>query len=184
MEAWGAERNLFSQGFAEETRDPAIVAATMAQPGIVLKRSVGSKGAFREQAALPKTLPAEEPARASRSRTTSGTKVARRKVAAATTNLAETRSAERAAAAIEKVRARREAEERKREAAETRERALQAAALVKAEGALEKARQRHDAIIKKIQTERESLDRRADAEGARWKREKEKLEEKLRRTRV
>jgi colicin import membrane protein len=29
-EAWGSRTNVFKQGFARETRDPAIVAATMA----------------------------------------------------------------------------------------------------------------------------------------------------------
>src|SRR5262245_23590335 len=43
-EAWGSRTNVFKQGFAKETRDPAIVAATMAKPGVVLRRPVGSNG--------------------------------------------------------------------------------------------------------------------------------------------
>src|SRR6185312_1187212 len=61
LEAWGGAHNLFTQGFAKETDDPAIVKATMARPGTVLKRAVGSNGAFTEDAALPKSLPAEKP---------------------------------------------------------------------------------------------------------------------------
>ena len=38
LEAWGSETNLFHQGFAKETDDPAIVAATLAKPGVVLRR--------------------------------------------------------------------------------------------------------------------------------------------------
>lgn len=53
LEAWGSEHNLFQQGFAQETDDPAIIAATLEQPGLVLKRPIGSKGVFKKKAALP-----------------------------------------------------------------------------------------------------------------------------------
>jgi hypothetical protein len=46
LRAWGSDTNLFQQGFAKETDDPAIVAATLAKPGVVLRRPVGSDGAF------------------------------------------------------------------------------------------------------------------------------------------
>jgi len=42
LDAWGAKSNLLHQGVAKETDDPDIVAATMAAPGIVLRRPVGS----------------------------------------------------------------------------------------------------------------------------------------------
>ena len=48
--AWGADSNLFHQGAARETLDPDIIAATMAKPGVVLKRPVGSDGTFGEHA--------------------------------------------------------------------------------------------------------------------------------------
>jgi hypothetical protein len=48
LEAWGADSNLFHQG-----EDPDVVAATMAKPGVVLKRPVGSNGPFKEDAELP-----------------------------------------------------------------------------------------------------------------------------------
>jgi colicin import membrane protein len=57
LQAWGSDTNLFHQGFAKETDDPAIVAATLAKPGVVLRRPVGSDGAFSERADLPKELP-------------------------------------------------------------------------------------------------------------------------------
>lgn len=38
LEAWGAGSNLFHQGHGKETEDPDIVFATMAKPGVVLKR--------------------------------------------------------------------------------------------------------------------------------------------------
>jgi len=56
LEAWGADSNLFQQGAAKQSEDPDVVAATMAKPGVVLKRPVGSKGAFKEHAELPTNL--------------------------------------------------------------------------------------------------------------------------------
>jgi colicin import membrane protein len=56
LEAWGSKTNLFHHGFAKEADDPAIVAATMAKPGVVLRRAVGSNGSLSEHAELPKDL--------------------------------------------------------------------------------------------------------------------------------
>src|ERR1700712_2710120 len=56
LEAWGADSNLFHQGAAKESDDPDVIAATMAKPGVVLKRPVGSAGLFREHAELPQQL--------------------------------------------------------------------------------------------------------------------------------
>jgi colicin import membrane protein len=56
LEAWGANTNLFHQGVARETNDPAVVAATMSHPGVVLKRPVGSNGPFVKHAELPTDL--------------------------------------------------------------------------------------------------------------------------------
>ena len=53
LEAWGAGSNLFHQGHANETDDPDVVAATMAKPGVVLRRAAGSNGPFAEHADLP-----------------------------------------------------------------------------------------------------------------------------------
>ena len=50
LEAWGAESNLFHQGFAKQTEDEEIIAATMAKPGLVLRRPVGTNAAFSEHA--------------------------------------------------------------------------------------------------------------------------------------
>jgi colicin import membrane protein len=60
LEAWGSETNLFHQGLAKETDDPAIIAAAMAKPGVVLRRAVGSNVGFSVHAALPKDPPAVE----------------------------------------------------------------------------------------------------------------------------
>src|SRR5215204_713710 len=57
LEAWGSKNNLFQHGFAKISDDPKIVAATMARPGVVLRRPVGTNGAFSEHADLPTDLP-------------------------------------------------------------------------------------------------------------------------------
>ena len=57
LEAWGMSHNAFQHGFAKQTDDPAIVAATSAKPGVVLKRAVGTSGPFKEDAELPDALP-------------------------------------------------------------------------------------------------------------------------------
>src|SRR5947199_3967534 len=62
LEAWGANNNLFHQGFARESDDNKVIAAAMAKPGIVLRRPVGSDVAFREHAALPSAASLEAPA--------------------------------------------------------------------------------------------------------------------------
>jgi hypothetical protein len=56
LEAWGSKTNHFHQGFAKESDDPEIIAATMAKPGVVLRRAVGSRGSFSEHPELPKNL--------------------------------------------------------------------------------------------------------------------------------
>src|SRR5260221_10925125 len=53
LEAWGAGSNLFHQGAAKEIHDPDVIAATMAKPGVVLRRPVGTDRPFSEHAELP-----------------------------------------------------------------------------------------------------------------------------------
>jgi hypothetical protein len=67
LEAWGADSNLFHQGAAKESDDPDVIAATMAKPGVVLRRPVGSDGSFGEHAELPTDLgDGERPTKAAR----------------------------------------------------------------------------------------------------------------------
>ena len=44
MAAWGVRQDVFKEGLAQETDDPALVKAAMAQPGEVLRRSTGARG--------------------------------------------------------------------------------------------------------------------------------------------
>jgi hypothetical protein len=56
FDAWDADSNLFHQGAAKQSEDPVVVAATMAKPGVVLKRPVGSSVPFKEHAELPRDI--------------------------------------------------------------------------------------------------------------------------------
>lgn len=169
-EAWGSRTNVFKQGFAKETRDPAIVAATMAKPGVVLKRPVGSNGPFTEHAELPKNLPVEKlkerPAKSQK-------KPAPRKT---------DRKAERAAAMeFEREQKRRELKSLKEKSAREKKRRHREQAIAKAERALEQAEREHETKLQEIEKARASLDKRSQAENVRWAKQKEKLETAVRR---
>ena len=68
LEAWGANNNLFHQGFARESNDSKVIAVAMERPGIVLRRTVGSDVAFREHADLPSAASLEAPVRLGKER--------------------------------------------------------------------------------------------------------------------
>jgi len=186
LEAWGASSNLFHQGAARETDDPDIVAATMASPGVVLRRPVGSGGPFTESAELPTNLadgeakPKSKSKPKSKQRPAEGVTKQSRKI--------DDQDARKAAAAFEKEERRRDAERRKEEAAIAKERDKQRArrdkAVATAQAALDAARREHDAKAEAIEAERAALDERAEAEQGRWDKQRKKLEEALRRART
>ncbi|MBR0780192.1 cell envelope biogenesis protein TolA [Bradyrhizobium iriomotense] len=176
LEAWGASSNLFHQGVARETEDPDIVAATMAKPGIVLRRPVGSDGPFTERAELPADLAGGDARPRSKRRPARPAPKASRKI--------DDQDARKAAASFEKEERRREAERRKEEAARAKERARRDEAIAAAEAALDKARREHEARAEEIETERAALDERAEAEQTRWGKQRTKLVEALRRARA
>ncbi|WP_346283679.1 hypothetical protein [Bradyrhizobium sp. 187] len=66
LEAWDADSNLFHQGAAKESDDPDVTAATMAKPGVVLRRSVGTDRPFSEHAELNTDLGGGGPTKVSR----------------------------------------------------------------------------------------------------------------------
>ncbi|WP_439392490.1 cell envelope biogenesis protein TolA [Bradyrhizobium sp. PMVTL-01] len=179
LEAWGASSNLFHQGVARETDDPDIVAATMAKPGVVLRRPVGSDGSFTESSALPSDLAdaGDKPKRKPKP----GRRAA--KTAQKPSRKIDGQQARKAAAAFEKEERRREAERRKEEAARARESARRETAVAAAEAALDEARREHEARNKEIEAERAALDKRAEAEETRWGKQRTKLVEALRRAR-
>ena len=116
LEAWGADSNLFHQGAARESDDPDVIAATMKQPGVVLRRPVGSNGSFSEHAELPTDLGhggrlSEDPRKPERRKPT--------KAAARPTDKAAER---KAALAYEREQERRGREQAREEAARQKER--------------------------------------------------------------
>jgi hypothetical protein len=171
LEAWGADSNLFHQGVAKESQDPDIIAATMAKPGVVLKRPVGSDGPFGEHADLPKNLgdggkeAARKPAVKSKKSTIQPDKAADRK----------------AAQAHERERQRRGREEAREEAARQKERARRQQAVDKAQAALEKAEDEHAKRAAALRAEIEAIETKLKAEDADWEEEEGRLKAALRR---
>jgi hypothetical protein len=184
LEAWGASFNLFHQGAAKETNDPDIVAATMASPGVVLRRPVGSGGPFTESAALPTDLADDEAKPKSKSKSKSESKQRPAEGVTKQSRKIDDQDARKAAAAFEKEERRRDAERRKEEAAHAKQRARRDKAVATAQAALDNARRQYDAMAEAIEAERAALDERAEAEQGRWDKQRKKLEEALRRART
>ena len=120
LEAWGANNNLFHQGFAKESNDSKVIAVAMERPGIVLRRPVGSDVAFREHADLPSAASLEGPTRLGKERPAKARPAEAQKV--------DEKADRRAAAAFEKERQRRERQRQKEEARAAKARALREAA--------------------------------------------------------
>jgi hypothetical protein len=175
LAAWGSKNNLFQHGFAKVSDDPKIVAATMAHPGVVLRRPVGSNGAFSEHAELPTDLPVgnakRAPAKPSPKKREPPTKAV------------DEKTAREAARAFEKEQKRRDSERRRDEARQQQERERRERAITAAEAALEQARRDHEARLEDIEKDRAALDKRSQAEDARWSKKKEELEAELRKAR-
>ena len=176
LEAWGADSNLFHQGAATESDDPDVIAATMAKPGVVLRRPVGSEGSFNEHAELPTDLGTGKPTKTTRkSKGSKASKSSARPV---------DKAAERKAAlAYEREQKRRDVERAREEAARQKERERRQQAVDKAQAALDKAEQNHAKRSAAIQAEVEALQKRSQTEEARWDKEKERLQGALRRAR-
>ena len=174
-EAWGADTSIFSKGFARESDDPAIVAATMAKPAVVLRRPVGSNGAFSEHAALPKDLPIDKVEERPTKPRPKAKEAPGRKV--------DDEAARKAALAFEREQERRDSARRKEDAAREKERKRREQEITRAERALEEAKRDHETKAEQIENDRAALDRRSQAEDARWEKQREKLEIALRRAR-
>jgi hypothetical protein len=110
LEAWGADSNLFHQGAAMQSEDPDVIKATMAAPGVVLKRPVGSGGPFKERAELPTDLAGDRSKKA-------GRKSAGRQPQKPSKRSHDEAAGRKAALAFEKEQERRERERAKEEAA-------------------------------------------------------------------
>jgi hypothetical protein len=171
LEAWGAGSNLFHQGVAKETDDPDVIAATMAKPGVILRRPAGSSGRFAEHSDLPngddvgkhggRRLKAEKrpPAKISE------------------------KAARKAAVGFEREWERQETARRRELAAEAKKRERRENAVAKAQAAFDEAERDHDARTAAIEVDGAVVEKRAQVEDARWKKQKDKLATALRRAR-
>lgn len=174
LAAWGADSNLFHQGAAKESRDPDIIAATMAKPGVVLKRPVGSDGPFGEHAELPKNLGQAERKKAA----------PKPSVRKATSPSRPDKAADRKAAQVyERERQRRERVEAREEAARRKERERRQRAVETAQATLDEAEQEHTVRAAALRNEIEEIEKKLRHEDAAWNKEEERLRAALRRAR-
>jgi len=176
LEAWGAGSNLFHQGLARETDDPEVVAATIAKPGVVLRRAAGSSGRFSENSNIPSQAAAD------RAHKPPGTRQAKPRHKRQPPQVSS-KAARQAAASYEKEQRLREAQSRREEAAQAKLMARRERAIAKAQAALEDAEREHAARLDAIEAERAAVDARAAAEDERWAGQKAKLTAALRRAR-
>ena len=172
LEAWGSEANLFHQGFAKEADDPAIIAATMAKPGVVLRRAVGSNASFSEHADLPMDLPAVEV------NETRGARAPEPPPAPAPRKFNDD-AAQEAAIVYAREQNRRDRERRRQEAAQEADRKRRSRAIARAEAAFEGATRTHDTKIEKIAAARAALDQQSEVEENRWDKQRAKLQAAL-----
>jgi colicin import membrane protein len=175
LEAWGSEHNLFHQGFAQVSDDPAIVTATLAKPGVVLRRPVGTSEPYREHAELPTNLAIGDRAKPAADKHRP-TKSAARPI--------DEKAARAAALEYEREHKRREQETRKEEAAREKQRARRDRAITAAEAALQEAKQDHEAKVTELEKARAALDKKLETENERWAAKKEKLDAALRKARA
>jgi hypothetical protein len=177
LEAWGADSNLFHQGVAKQSEDPDVIAATMAAPGVVLKRPVGSSGPFKEQAELPTDLAGDHGSKRS------GLKSRGRKAQKPSRRGNDQAADRKAALAFEKEQNRRARERAKEEAALEKERERRQHAIDRAQGALDAAHRKHEEKVAGIRAQLEALEEQSRAEEARWEKERTLLQAALRRAR-
>jgi colicin import membrane protein len=180
MEAWGMKHNAFHRGTASETDDRATIAATMARPGTVLRRPVGTSEPFQQETALPAgfALPVIKPALAAKSKASKAKKKpqAKKQTQAEKQRPAEGKGHRAAIISFEKARAQRDRARAKEEAAAQRDAGKRAALVEKAQAALEAARKTRQDRRDRLQRE---LEHRLEEEEARWNKARRKLEAAL-----
>ncbi len=54
LRAWGTHQNLFAEGGAEVATEPLAIEAALAQPGVPLRRALGSTEPFSAEPGLPR----------------------------------------------------------------------------------------------------------------------------------
>ena len=168
LDAWGSSRNLFQQGFAKETDDPAIVAAAMKQPGVVLKRPIGTTGPFKEHAELPKSLSAEPTVKKKAVKPSKSKSSSTKKINAA--------SLRKAAEAYEHEKKRRERQRQQEDAAQAKAAKQRKLATAKAEAAFEQSASKHQERLAKLEGEQATISDKIKTEESNWNNEKDKLQ--------
>jgi hypothetical protein len=180
-ELLGVKGNAFAQGFAHETDDAAIITSTMEKPGVVLRRAVGTKGKFSENAELPKLSSLQDAMTKKRVAEPRRTPSATNKPKAGKPKKEDTKASRKAAELYDLAERRRQREEERAEAERAKERERRERATEKAEAALKEARSEHHERIASIEKERDALDRRRRDEDERWEAAEQKLKAALRR---
>jgi len=148
----------------------------MANPGVVLRRPVGTDQPFSEHAELPTDLGGGRPTKAARKSKGPKTK----KPSSRPVDKVLER---KATFDYERERRSRELERAKEEAARQKERERRQRAVDKAQAPLDTAAQEHAQRAAAIEAEVEALEKKSQAEESRWDKEKERLEAALRRAR-
>jgi colicin import membrane protein len=166
LEAWGSTTNHFHQDLAKESDDPQIIAATMAKPGVVLRRAVGSNGSFSEHPELPNNLGSGKVKPLGK----------RAPNPQPPTDKIDEKTARKAAIAFARNQKRRDKERRREEAAQESERRRRDQAPAKADAELEAARHAHELKTAEIAAARAALDQQLEAEQIRWDKQRAKLE--------
>jgi hypothetical protein len=174
LEAWGADSNLFRRRAAKQSEDPDVIAATMAVPGVVLKRPIGSSGPFKEHAELPTNLAGDNISR------NAGSTSARRKPQKHPERATDQAANWKVALAFEKEQKRRDRERAKEEPAQRKVRERRQRAVEKALSALDAARREHEKNASDTQAQLDALEERSQAEETRWEKERGRLEAALR----
>jgi colicin import membrane protein len=177
LAAWGSNSNLFHQGIAKEAKDPRVIAAAMARPGVVLKRAVGSTGRFVEHADLPTDLPSAS------NRKAGGHKAPAKRARSVAGRPVTDQRARKAAIEFEREEKRRDKERQREEAIAAKQRERRNAATSKAEAALEKGEREHAKRADVIETARAAVDKRWQAEQTRWGKQRKKLVDALHKAR-
>lgn len=175
LEIWGADSNLFHQGFARESTDPKAVKAAMDNPGVVLKRPVGTDHSFAIEAELPKGA------------VTHGVRqpfVGKLKTNALSSSAKQDTSARKAFVAFERENKKRQATERREEAKRAKERERRDVRVRKATDVLDAAKAEYGDRMRQLQKERAEIDDRADAETAKWEKTRLRLEAALQKART
>jgi hypothetical protein len=178
LEAWGADSNLFHQGAAKESDDPAVIAATMKKPGVVLKRPVGSDGPFGENAELPTDF-GDSRGRA----TKAARKPEGRKPKKAASRPVDKAAERKAAHSYDREQKNRDRERAREENARQKKRERRQQAVDKAQAAFDDAEREHTRSAAAIQAAADAVEKKAQAERDGWEKQKQRLNAALHRAR-